>query len=183
MRRLGSQTALMLVSVLALAGCVAPYPADPNGTLERVTDGTLRVGASENGGWVHFAGPGSADTGTPEPGGQDTGGTGPLLDEFVQGTDADLVRDFAARLGADVDWVSGAEHVLAEELKHGQLDLVIGGLDDHTPWTRHGGLTRVYAESRDSRGTLHRHVMLVPLGENAFLLELDRFLMDSRDKA
>jgi len=71
---------------------------------------------------------------------------------------------------------------LAEELKHGQLDLVIGGLDDKTPWAQHGGLTRVYTESRDSRGSLHKHVMLVPLGENAFLLELDRFLMEATEQ-
>lgn len=154
----GSTAALALAAVLALAGCGSPYPADPAGTLERVVDGTLRVGASENGEWVDIDG------------------------EDVQGTEADLVRDFAARLGADIEWASGTEHVLAEELKHGQLDLVIGGLDDKTPWAQHGGLTRVYTESRDSRGSLHKHVMLVPLGENAFLLELDRFLMEATEQ-
>ncbi|HEY9357095.1 MAG TPA: transporter substrate-binding domain-containing protein [Arthrobacter sp.] len=155
MRSPGSTVLLTLATILALAGC-GNYPADPTGTLERVADGTLRVGASENGDWVQVAG------------------------EDVQGTDADLVRDFAARIGAEVQWVSGTEHVLAEELKHGELDLVIGGLDDKTPWAQHGGLTRAYAESRDSRGALHKHVMLVPLGENAFLLELDRFLMEAK---
>lgn len=154
----GSTAALVLAAVLALAGCGSPYPADPDGTLERVVDGTLRVGASENGEWVDIDG------------------------EDVQGTEADLVRDFAAGLGAEIEWVSGTEYVLAEELKHGQLDLVIGGLDDKTPWAQHGGLTRVYAESRDSRGSLHKHVMLVPLGENAFLLELDRFLMEAKEQ-
>ena len=157
MRTPGSTVALALAAVLALAGC-GTYPADPAGTLERVADGTLRVGASENGEWVQFAG------------------------EDVQGTEADLVRDFAARIGADVEWVPGTEHVLAEELKHGELDLVIGGLDDKTPWAQHGGLTRAYAESRDSRDSLHKHVMLVPLGENAFLLELDRFLMEAKEQ-
>lgn len=157
MRSPGSTVALVLAAVLALAGCGA-YPADPAGTLKRVADDTLRVGASENGEWVQFAG------------------------EDVQGTEADLVRDFAARIGADVEWVPGTEHVLAEELKHGELDLVIGGLDDTTPWAQHGGLTRAYAESRDSRGSLHKHVMLVPLGENAFLLELDRFLMEAKEQ-
>ena len=86
------------------------------------------------------------------------------------------------RLGADIEWVSGTEHVLAEELKHGELDLVIGGLNDKTPWAQHGGLTRVYAESRDSHGSLQKHVMLVPLGENAFLLQLDKFLMEAKEQ-
>ncbi|MCU1517003.1 MAG: putative lipoprotein [Pseudarthrobacter sp.] len=149
--------ALALATVLALAGC-GTYPADPAGSLERVADGTLRVGASENGEWVDFAG------------------------EDVHGTEADLVRGFAARLGAEVEWVPGTEHILAEGLKHGELDLVIGGLDDKTPWAQHGGLTRAYAESRDSRGSIHKHVMLVPLGENAFLMELDRFLMEAKER-
>ena len=84
----------------------------------------------------------------------------------------------SSRLGAEIEWVAGTEQVLADELKHGGLDLVIGGLDDKTPWVTHAGTTRPYAESRDGRGSLHKHVMLVPLGENAFLLELDKYLMD-----
>lgn len=152
--------ACLLAALLALAGC-GTYPADPEGTLERVRGGTLRVGASVNGDWVRIPG----------------GSTSPAR---VEGTEADLVRQFAEQLGAEVEWVQGTEHVLAEELKHGALDVVIGGLDDKTPWSTHAGLTRPYTESRDSRGSLHKHVMLVPLGENAFLLELDRFLVESR---
>lgn len=151
--------ACLLAALLTLTGC-GTYPADPEGTLERVRGGTLRVGASVNGDWVRIP----------------DGSTSP---DKVEGTEADLVRRFAEQLGAEVEWVQGTEHVLAEELKHGALDVVIGGLDDKTPWSTHAGLTRPYTESRDSRGSLHKHVMLVPLGENAFLLELDRFLLES----
>jgi len=164
---------LALAAAVSVAGC-GTYPADPSGTLERVAAGTLRVGASENGDWVKF----SAASG----GGQGTQPASPRRDEDVQGTEAELVRRFAARLGAEIEWVSGTEHVLAEELKHAELDLVIGGLNDKTPWAQHGGLTRVYAESRDSHGALQKHVMLVPLGENAFLLELDKFLMEAKEQ-
>ncbi|MEV7575169.1 ABC transporter substrate-binding protein [Pseudarthrobacter sp. NPDC089323] len=151
---------LLLAALLALAGCGTSYPADPEGTLDRVRGGTLRVGASPNGDWVRLpSGSGGAAR--------------------VEGKEAELVQRFAERLGADIEWVTGTEQVLADELKHGGLDLVIGGLDDKTPWSTHAGLTRPYTESRDSRGSLHRHVMLVPLGENAFLLELDRFLLES----
>jgi ABC-type amino acid transport substrate-binding protein len=156
---------LLLAALVFLSGC-ATFPADPEGTLQKVRGGILRVGASANGDWVRISAPGS--------------GSVPSSD--VQGTEADLVKRFAMQLGAGVEWVAGSEQVLAEELKQGALDLVIGGMDDRTPWVSHAGLTRPYAESRDRRGALHKHVMLVPLGENAFLLELDKFLMEVKEQ-
>jgi ABC-type amino acid transport substrate-binding protein len=162
MRRRGIMAGLLLAILMVLTGCGSSFPADPEGTLERVRGGTLRVGASMNGDWVRITAPGG----------------GRLSSNDVQGTEAELVKDFAARLGAEIEWVAGTEQVLADELKHGGLDLAIGGLDDKTPWVTHAGLTRPYAESRDGRGSLHKHVMLVPLGENAFLLELDKYLME-----
>ena len=153
---------LLLAVLMVLSGCGSSFPADPEGTLERVRGGTVRVGASMNGDWVRI----------------NASGSGGLSSNDVQGTEAELVKDFAARLGAEIEWVAGTEQVLADELKHGGLDLVIGGLDDKTPWVTHAGTTRPYAESRDGRGSLHKHVMLVPLGENAFLLELDKYLME-----
>ena len=148
--------AALLACALALTACGNSFPADPEGTLDRVTGGTLWVGASANGEWVILP-----DGGEP------------------QGSEPHLVRAFAASLGAEIEWSDGTEHVLAEALKHGELDLVVGGLNDKTPWEKDAGLTRAYAESTDSRGKIHKHVMLVPKGENAFLLELDRFLMAS----
>ncbi|WP_350000955.1 transporter substrate-binding domain-containing protein [Pseudarthrobacter sp. WHRI 8279] len=162
MRRRGMMAGLLLAVLMVLSGCGSSFPADPEGTLENVRGGTLRVGASMNGDWVRI----------------NASGSGGLSSNDVQGTEAELVKDFAARLGAEVEWVAGTEQVLADELKHGGLDLVIGGLDDKTPWVTHAGTTRPYAESRDGRGSLHKHVMLVPLGENAFLLELDKYLME-----
>ncbi|TLM75117.1 ABC transporter substrate-binding protein [Pseudarthrobacter sp. NamB4] len=166
----GSILVFLLATLLGLSGCRA-YPADPEGTLDRVRGGTLRVGASLNGDWVAIRASGG-DTSDKN-----------LRDRDVQGKDAELVRGFAEHLGADIEWVAGTEQVLAEELKHGGLDLVIGGLDDKTPWTTHAGLTRPYVESEDERGKLHKHVMLVPLGENAFLLELDRYLMAAKESS
>jgi ABC-type amino acid transport substrate-binding protein len=157
-QRKGFRLAALLAASLFLAGC-QPYPADPDGTLDRVTGGVLRVGASPNGEWVRVSG--SSDP---------------------EGREAELVREFAAKLEARVEWTVGTEYVLAEAVKHGELDLVIGGLDDKTPWEKHAGLTRGYTESTDERGDKHHHVMLVGKGENAFLLELDKFLMEAMAK-
>ena len=164
MRRRGMMAGLLLAVLMVLSGCGSSFPADPEGTLENVRGGTLRVGASMNGDWVRI----------------NASGSGGLSNNDVQGTEAELVKDFAARLGAEIEWVAGTEQVLADELKHGGLDLVIGGLDDKTHWVTHAGTTRPYAESRDGRGSLHKHVMLVPLGENAFLLELDKYLTEAK---
>ncbi|MBT2513473.1 ABC transporter substrate-binding protein [Arthrobacter sp. ISL-30] len=144
-----------LAAALFLAGCQS-VPVDPHGTLDRVSDGVMRVGASPNGEWVSLP-----------PGGE------------PEGREADLVRDFAGKLNARIEWTTGTEYVLAEGIKHGELDLMIAGLNDKTPWEKHSGLTRGYTESTDERGTRHKHVMLIRQGENAFLLELDKFLMEA----
>src|SRR5690606_31974392 len=51
-----------------------------------------------------------------------------------------------------------------------------GRLTDATPWADRSGVTRPYAEVRDAVGETHKLVMLVPMGENAFLSELEVFL-------
>ncbi|WP_426002504.1 transporter substrate-binding domain-containing protein [Paenarthrobacter sp. NyZ202] len=155
MRRMGAASAAL--AALVLSGCAGTIPADPDGTLDRVENGILRVGASPNGEWV-----------TLSPSGQ------------PQGRDVQLISDFAARLGARVEWSTGTEHILAERVEEGELDVMIGGLRKDTPWEKNTGLTRPYAESLDTQGKKHQHVMLVPKGENAFLLKLDTFLKDAR---
>jgi ABC-type amino acid transport substrate-binding protein len=144
---------------LTLAGCGLAMPTDPDGTLANIDGGTLRVGVTESfdekSTWVRV-----------EPG----------PDTEPSGIEVDLVREFASERDATIEWSQGSEHQLAEKLKHGRLDLVIGGFADDTPWTTHAGLTKPYAESKDPLGRTVKHVMLVPLGENAFLVELDQFL-------
>lgn len=148
LRRLG---ALAMVALL-LTGCAARFPADPEGTLERVQGGVLRVGVTENAPWVDLSGGG-------EP----------------SGTEPTLVLEFAERLDADVEWTAGSEATLAEALESGELDLVIGGFLEDTPWAEHGAVTRPYVDAGTGEGT-DRHVMLTPMGENAFLVALESFL-------
>lgn len=134
----------------SLVGCGIAVPADPEGTLQTVSGGELRVGVSPDEGLV--------DSSTDVP-------TGPLID---------LVESFADSIDADVDWTIDSEETLVGMLEDGDLDLVVGGITDQTPWVEKAGITRGYTaiEGADGRTI----VMLVPLGENAFLSELEGFL-------
>ena len=218
--RSGLAATLAALAVAALTGCQVPQ--DPDGTLDIVRDGTMRVGVTESDPWVDLADP-----------------------ENPEGVEPELVRQFAERLNAEIDWIDGSEEELIGALKEGQLDLVIGGLTKKTPWKKEAGLTWPYLETRlvvgappgaslpddlddvavafergseaggllerktgaravavdgldDARGAVaadewllddlglratgvelarHQHVMALPLGENAWLAELERFLL------
>jgi polar amino acid transport system substrate-binding protein len=151
----------LLVTLVAalLASCGVAIPADPEGTLERVIGGTLRVGVSPNPPWTEVT-----------QGGEPTG------------SEVDLVREFAAILPAEVSWTVGGEEALIKRLEAGQLDLVIGGLTADTPWEKHAAITKPYAEGTGPDGKRIKLVMAAPLGENAYLLRLEKFLL-SRGQA
>ena len=68
------------------------------------------------------------------------------------------------------------------DLEHGQLDLVIGGLTAESPWSEKAAITKPYAEVRNEYGDVEEHVMAAPLGENAFLLALEKFLLSQGPK-
>lgn len=148
-----SRAASALVALLltiGLSGCGATIPADPDGTLEAVSGAVLRVGTSPDGDLV--------DVADGEP-------SGPIVD---------LVHGFAARLHADTAWTVASEETLVTKLEAGDLDLIAGGITAATPWLDKAGVTRGYRgiEGADGREL----VMLVPLGENAFLSALERYL-------
>ncbi|HEX3034964.1 MAG TPA: transporter substrate-binding domain-containing protein [Thermodesulfobacteriota bacterium] len=108
---------------IALIGC--KIPQDPEGTLKRVQGGTMRVGVSDNEPWV-IKGP----NGEPS------------------GVEVELVRQFAKELNAKVEWDWGSVEEHMEALKHYELDLVIGGITEATPWKKEVGMTRPYFTSR-----------------------------------
>lgn len=150
MRRRPWAAAAIVAAIAVLPGCGLQVPADPEGTLERVEGGVLRAGASPDAGLVRV---------TP------TAVTGPL---------PDLVTAFAQHHDADVDWIVGSEETLVTGLENGTLDIAIGGMTAQTPWADRAGITRGYPgiEGADGRDI----VLLVPLGENRMLSELERFL-------
>lgn len=150
--------ALTLVVTFALTGCATSYPADPDGTLDRVTGGTLRVGVSPNGDWT-------------------VTGDG----DDPSGIEVTLIEQFADTLDAEIDWTEGGEERLLTDLEDGELDLVIGGFTDQTPWSEKAAITKPFAEVDTTDGTTEKHVMATAMGENAFLLELEQFLLNRED--
>nr|WP_286132044.1 transporter substrate-binding domain-containing protein [Clavibacter michiganensis] len=150
---------LTLVSVLSLCGCGLTIPSDPSGTLDAVRGGVLRAGVSPNAPFVDVTGVDEEPTGT-EP----------------TGTEVEAIEAFADHLDADVEWTIGSEEELVRDLEDGELDLVAGGLTDETPWSDKAGVTRAYDEVTDDDGRVQKLVMLAPMGENAFISELETFL-------
>ena len=116
-----------LLTILALCASIAgcgSLPRDPEGTLQRVRGGRLRVGLVEHPPWV------VRTSGEPA------------------GAEVELVRQFAEQIGATPEWFWGGEQQHMEALKRFELDLVIGGLTNDTPWSKEVGLTSPYFEDR-----------------------------------
>ena len=149
--------ALVALAATVLSGC-ASIPVDPEGTLERASGGVLRVGMSVHEPWT------TADDG--ERG----------------GIEVELVEEFAAVWDAEVEWHDGGEEALIEELHRGELDLVVGGLTEKSPWVGQAALTRPYVVVTSPTGSPEPHVMAARMGENALLVALERFLLEHEDE-
>jgi len=142
----------LVVALLAvlLTACGLQIPSDPNGTLDHVRGGMLRVGVSVS------------------------GQLAAEVDGRFRGSEVDLVVGFARAQGATVEWTAGSEETLVTLLESGDLDVVIGGMTDQTPWSDRAGITRAYPGIPYSEG--RALVMLVPLGENRMLSTLEEYL-------
>jgi polar amino acid transport system substrate-binding protein len=112
-----------LAVCLALLGFAVSceIPRDPDGTLERVSRGTLRVGITENDPWV-------------------------IVNGDPTGVEVTLVDGFARQLGGEIEWVDGNEADLIGALEFRELDLVIGGITSDTPWAQQAAITAQYHE-------------------------------------
>jgi polar amino acid transport system substrate-binding protein len=112
---------LLLILLSILPAACASLPRDPENTLQRVqSSGRVRVGLVENPPWV------VRTAGEPA------------------GAEVELVRRFASELGATPEWYWGGEEQHLEALERFELDLVVVGLTDKTPWAQTVGLTRPY---------------------------------------
>ena len=90
--------------------------------------------------------------------------------DAASGIAVEVVDGFAASLGLDTRWEVDSEHELMHRLEEGELDVVVGGVDRTTPWVKIVSLSRVMGPEADGP------VAAVRMGENAWLLSLDRWI-------
>ena len=107
----------LVVLIVVVAGC--GIPRDPEGTLDRIRGGTIRVGVIESHPWA---------TTDPDP----------------AGVEVALVEGFAREVDAEVQWFPRSESESIAALEVHALDLVIGGLTADSPWAEPVGLTSPY---------------------------------------
>ncbi len=143
----------ILLFACLLTACGIQVPTDPHDTLNRVQAGMIRVGVTDNRPWVVLD-----ETGNPT------------------GIEPDLVSGFAEELGSEIQWTTGSEATLLNGLERGEFDIVIGGFLEDTPWVEKGAITVPYREETTPDGP-QKHVMIVRMGENGFLLALEKFLL------
>ncbi|WP_188043255.1 type 2 periplasmic-binding domain-containing protein [Changpingibacter yushuensis] len=93
-------------AALALAACNVQIPADPNGTLDEVTNGTLRVGASVEPGLIRESG------------------------DELSGPLYRIIEEFSASLRAQTSWTVAGEETLVMMLEDGTIDIAVGGFTE-----------------------------------------------------
>jgi polar amino acid transport system substrate-binding protein len=138
---------VLAVLVVLSGGC--DLPRDAAGTLDRVRDHELRVGVEEHPPWVVMT------------------ATGPA------GIEPELVGRLAHGIGARPVYRRGSESELLEALDRRELDLVVGGLREDSPWRGRVALTRPYYVEKDASAG---HVFATAAGENGWLVHVERFL-------
>lgn len=116
---------LFIVVALTFWGIsCSDLPRDPKDTLHHVQGGRLRVGLVERPPWV------IRTNGEPA------------------GAEVELIRRFAHEISATPEWHWGSEQTHMEALKEFELDLVVGGITDQTPWYKEVGLTSPYFKDK-----------------------------------
>jgi polar amino acid transport system substrate-binding protein len=138
--------------MVCVGGC--HLPRDPEGTLEHIRHGTLRVGLASSC---------PSAIGRPDP--------------KAAGLEVTLLRQIAQSLDAEIEWVTGSESELLTSLESYELDVVIGRITEDSPWHDRVALSQPY--DADMRGTTAEgsaHVFALPPGENGWLLYVDRWL-------
>jgi polar amino acid transport system substrate-binding protein len=115
-----SRLAAAVAALALVASACGNLPKDPEGTLDRVSGDTMRVGITDNDPWAIY------DEGEAE------------------GTEVRILEAFAEEIDAEIEWHQGTEEDLMTALELRELDVVIGGLTSTNPWSAMVALTHPY---------------------------------------
>ena len=86
-----------------------------------------------------------------------------------RGEEVKMVERLAALLGARLTHRCSSEAVLVSDLREHRIDIAAGAFDGGSPWRTKAGATLPYSRHSGRR-------FLVPPGENAWLMRLDRLI-------
>ncbi|HET9680342.1 MAG TPA: transporter substrate-binding domain-containing protein [Gammaproteobacteria bacterium] len=95
-------------------------------------------------------------------------------DKKLSGIEVELIRDFAKELGVTIQWYPGSAQNNLFALKEYKRDIVVGGFKTTNPWKKHVAFSIPYYNEQ--------HAMAVTSGENAFLMQLEAFLLNNVEK-
>lgn len=115
-----------LLPFILVVGC--QFPRDVDGTLEKVQNGILKVGVTENPPWVIRTNSGAA------------------------GIEPEIILALAETLNAEVHWYWDNETELLQALSERQVDVVIGGLIKESPLKKLVTFTKPYYRNRITVG-------------------------------
>lgn len=158
MRKGKLQSPLVCLILAAFLCNCEDLPKDPEQSLERIRSGKVRIGVSENPPFASYK------------------------DDTPAGIEPQLLAPLFQQLKTQPEWQQLGESDLFEKLEKHELDLVIGGIRDDSPWKERLGLTLHYLE-REEDGKKRRYVLAAPPGENRWIHELDKFLVTQREAA
>ncbi|NYZ62407.1 ABC transporter substrate-binding protein [Luteimonas deserti] len=139
--------------VLLSCGC-DPFPREAQGSAARARD-TLRVGLSHDPPYVDVA-------------------TG----DAPHGAEVRVIEAFAAARGAKIEWVTEGHEALMEALLDHRLHMVAGGHSARSPWDGVAWSRSVRIDAGPGHPVERRWAL--PPGENAWQLEVDRYLHAQR---
>lgn len=139
----------LLLLCLGLAAC-GQYPRDTHDSSGRARE-AMRVGLSHDPPYIVAA------AGAPP-----------------SGPEVALIEAFADARGLRVEWVVDGHESMMEDLVEHRLHLVAGGHADRSPWTGVGWSRKFFVP--DAGGHQAGRRIALPPGENAWQLEVDRWL-------
>lgn len=143
---------LVCLLIFFLSSC--NIPRDIHGTFDRVSkEKVLRVGYSNNPPFIQ------------------------IKENDTTGIEYRIVDAFSKEMGYKVEYTEGTEAVLMEKLEKYEIDIIIAGLNNKSPWKSKAGFTQPYATVNGKDYSL-----AVPPGENAFLVFVEQFLNRNKDQ-